>query len=177
MNASKHRPVAGLVKAGLASLAAALAITVPVAGQAGDTQSMTVSANVVSQCQFQSVANMNFGDVDALAGVATPVTATVRIQCNRGATANLTSSSTESMAGPGGSSLAYTFAIGGGAAFDNCGNGAASLRTGASAVGLTSLWTASGGPRNVTLCGTIPSGQTEARTGAHTETVVLTVTN
>lgn len=80
MNASKHRPVAGLVKSGLASLAAALAIAVPVAGHAGDTQSMTVSANVVSQCQFQSVANMNFGDVDTLAGVATPVTATVRIQ-------------------------------------------------------------------------------------------------
>ena len=177
MNANKHRPVAGALKLSLSTLAAALAIAVPAAGQAGDTRSMTVSANVISQCQFQSVADMNFGNVDALAGVATPVTATVRIQCNRGATANLTSSSTEAMAGPGGSTLAYTFSLGGGASFDNCGAGTAPLRTGAAAVNLFSLWSGSGGPRNVTLCGTIPGSQLNAQTGAHTETVVLTVTN
>lgn len=177
MNSKKHSPIAGALKASLSTLAAALAFAVPVAGQAGDTQSMTVRANVISQCQFQSVADMDFGDVDALAGVTTPVTANVRIQCNRGATANLTSSSAESMTGPAGSALAYTFAIGGGAAFDNCGTGTASLKSGSAAVGLTGLWAASGGPRDLTLCGTIPAGQANAQTGAHSEVVVLTVTN
>lgn len=177
MNSKTRGPIAGALKASLSTLAAVLAIAVPAAGHAGDTRSMTVMANVVSQCQFQSAADMNFGNVDALAGIATPVTATVRIQCNRGATANLTSSSTESMAGTGGSTLAYNFAIGGGTAFNNCSTGTASLRTGAAAVGLTSLWAASGGPRDVTLCGTIPAGQAETRPGAHSETVVLTVTN
>src|SRR5690606_19437224 len=149
---------AGALKLSLSTLGAALAIAVPVVGQAGDTQSMTVKANVISQCQFQSVDDLDFGDVDALAGVTAPKTANVRIQCNRGATANLTSSSTESMAGPSGSALAYTFAIGGGAAFSNCSTGTVSLKTGSAAVGLTSLWSASGGPRDLTLCGTIPTG-------------------
>lgn len=177
MNSKKQGPIAGALKASLSTLAAVLAIAVPVTGHAGDTRSMTVSANVISQCQFQSAADMNFGNVDALAGVAIPVTAAVRIQCNRGATANLTSNSTEAMAGPTGSTLAYNFAIGGGAEFTNCSTGTASLRTGAAAVGLTGLWAASGGPREVTLCGTIPAGQAETRPGAHTETVLLTVTN
>jgi len=177
MNTQKCSPQSGSLKTSLAVLATAAVLAAPTAGQAGDSRSMTVSANVVSQCQFQSAADMNFGDVDALAGRTTPVPAVVRIQCNRGATANLTSSSTETMAGPGGSSLAYTLSIGGGANFDNCSNGTASLRTGAASVGLSSLWTASGGPRDITLCGTIPAGQQEARTGAHSETVVLTVTN
>jgi hypothetical protein len=114
--------------------------------------------------------------VDPLIGDA--ASATVRIQCNRGATVNLSSNSTGSMAGAGGSTLNYLLGVGGGAAFNDCApTASAPIGNGDTPVNASTLWGASGGPKAVTLCGTIPAGQDTARPVSHTETVTLTITN
>jgi len=73
--------------------------------------------------------------------------------------------------------LAYSILQATGAGFSTCpATIAAGAELAASSMDVSSLWSAAGGPRDITLCGLLETPQADASPGSYADTVVVTVT-
>ena len=175
----------------LSSLAVALAgamSAVPTAVQAG-TAAATVnaSATVNSQCNVQtSTLTMAFGEVDVLAeNGSASAPAKLTVQCNKGAQVSVKADNGGNFAAGrkrlknngNSDTLAYSILQPTGAQFNTC---PASINAGveltSTALDVKSLWTSSGGPKDITLCGRLETPQVDASPGAYSDTVTVTIT-
>lgn len=163
------------------ALAATLAAG-PVAAQtAGAT--VNVSATVNSQCNVLSPSlTMAFGAVDVLASGGKDAPVTLRVQCNKGAAAGISADNGGNFGNGtrrltnGTDTLGYSILQPTGATFSGCpATIAAGTELGSTALDVRSLWTASGGPRDITLCGRLETPQESASGGSYTDTVTITV--
>ena len=171
--------------ASLALLAVAT-VTSPPARAASSTATVNVSAAVNSQCNVQSsTLTMGFGTVDVLATGSATSNPALQVQCNKGASVSVTANNGSNASGAqkrmkhasSADVLAYSILEPTGATFSACpATIAAGTELGASQLDVSSLWTASGGPRNITLCGRLETPQADASPGNYSDTVVVTVT-
>lgn len=151
---------------------------------ATDTATVNVSASVNSQCNVQTTTlDMGFGTVlvNATGGVNAPVT--LRVQCNKGAQPSITADAGANAAGAQRrmsnttDTLNYSILQPTGGDFDTCpATIAAGTSLDATPLDVKSLWSTSGGPRDITLCGRLETPQVGASQGAYSDTVTVTVT-
>lgn len=168
------------------ALVAVAAISSMPARAATSTATVNVSASVNSQCNVQSSSlTMGFGAVDVLATGSATSNPSLQVQCNKGASVSVTANNGSNASGAqkrmkngsNADTLAYSILEPTGANFDGCpATIAAGTELGTGQLDVSSLWTASGGPRSVTLCGRLETPQADASPGSYTDTVVVTVT-
>ena len=147
-----------------------------------DTANLSVLATVNANCNMQaSPAAVDFLTFNAFAGAT--ATGQVSVQCNRGATVRLDidnggnfASGTRNMAS-GSNVVPYSLYqpnIGSGAP-GTCGGTTAWGAGAGSGLAVTSLFSASGGVRNINVCGSVPvPGAAGYAVGSYTDTVVVT---
>lgn len=151
---------------------------------ATDTATVNVSASVNSQCNVQTkTLAMGFGLVDVNVTGSVPAPVTLTVQCNKGAQPAITAGPGAQAVGAqrrmtnGTDTLDYSILQPTGATFTTC---PTTIATGtsldATSLDVSSLWTASGGPKNITLCGRLETPQVGASQGAYADTVTVTVT-
>lgn len=144
------------VALGMAALGSAQAQTA--------TTTFNVTANVTSSCTV-SATNLAFGAYTATAALPLTQTSTITVTCTNGENYGIdvgATPMTRTMAGPGGSTLNYGM-------FSD-GTYSAEFFFAPTAL------TGSGAAQNYTVYGRVPAGQFAARSGAHTDTVTVTVT-
>jgi spore coat protein U-like protein len=128
---------------------------------------------------------MAFGTVDVLAasgGVNAPATLTV--QCNKGAQVSVTASDGSNFSGgkrmknaANADTLAYSILQPTGTSFTTCpASVSAGVELASTALDLKSLWTSTGGPKDIRLCGRLEGPQEDASPGAYSDSVTVTVT-
>lgn len=168
----------------LAAVAAGSLSSLP-AQAASSTATVNVSASVNSQCNvLTSSLTMGFGTVDVLATGSAASNPTLRVQCNKGATVGLTannglyaSGTQKRMKNASNTDvLAYSILQATGAGFSACPTTiAAGAELAATSMDVSSLWSTTGGPRDITLCGLLETPQADASPGSYADTVVVTV--
>src|SRR5690606_16847773 len=128
---------------------------------------------------------MGFGAIDVLATGSATSNPSLDVQCNKGASVSITANNGSNASGAqkrmkngsNADTLAYSILEPTGANFSACpATIAAGTELGTGQLDVSSLWTASGGPRSVTLCGRLETPQADASPGSYTDTVVVTVT-
>lgn len=179
----KSRALAAAVA--LAAITAASVSSLP-AQAASSTATVNVSASVNSQCNVvTSSLTMGFGTVDVLATGSAASNPSLRVQCNKGATVGLTANNGLYASGAqkrmknasNADVLAYSILQSTGASFGTCpATIAAGAELAATSMDVSSLWSTSGGPRDITLCGLLETPQADASPGSYADTVVVTVT-
>lgn len=128
------------------------------------TANFQVTATVVSSCSVAAT-DLAFGNYTATAGLPLDTSSTITVTCTNGENYGIDVGAlpmTRTMAGPGGSTLNY------GMFSDNTYGAAFGF-------GPTAL-TGIGVAQNYTVFGRVPAGQFAARSGAHADTVTVTVT-
>lgn len=140
------------------------------------TMNLTVSATVTSICQLSAPSNITFGSVQA--GQTANAAGSVTVTCNKGAavtasTLSLNASGVQKrmQLGSTGEYLNYTVWQ------PDLGNLTVCAGTPTdwnAAVTLTSLWTASGGPRPMAICATTTPSNTHT-TGTYNDTLTVSV--
>jgi len=152
------------------------------AAQAADTANLSVLATVNANCNMQtSPSAVDFGTFNAFAGAT--ATGQVSVQCNKGANVRLDidnggnfASSTRNMAS-GTNLIPYSLFqpnISGGSP-GTCGGSTAWGSGAGSGLSVTSLYTASGGVRNINVCGSVAvPGAAGYAVGSYSDTVVVT---
>jgi len=176
----KH-PFPRRVVAALLSGALALAVPMSAPFAATATTTFTVTATVGNSCNV-SAANVAFGAVNAGAA-ATNVASTVTLTCNRNAVVSAVAlnnganaSGTQKRMTDGTDFLNYLIDVPTGATFTTCpAAGAGPEWNSTNTIVATSLFAASGGPRPINICASIPAGQFP-EAGSYTDTVTITVT-
>lgn len=129
-----------------------------------------------------SAANVAFGAVTAGAA-ATNVANTITLTCNHKATVSsvalnngANASGTEKRMSDGTDTLDYHIDVPTGGTFNTCpAAGAGPEWNATNTIVATSLFAASGGPRPINICASIPAGQFP-EAGNYTDTVTVTVT-
>jgi spore coat protein U-like protein len=152
-----------LMKQALAAAALGLAAAGSAQAQTATT-TFNVTANVTSSCTV-SATNLVFGTYTATAALDLDQTSTITVTCTNGETYGIdvgATPMTRTMAGPSGSTLNYGM-------FSD-GTYAAAFFFAPTAL------TGSGAAQNYTVYGRVPTGQFAARSGAHSDTVTVTVT-
>jgi spore coat protein U-like protein len=141
----------------------------------------TVSATVANFCTI-SAANVPFGSVNAGAA-ATNTANTVTLTCNKGATVSSVAlnnggnaAGTQKRMTNGTDFLNYAIDVPTGATFNTCpAAGAGPEWNATNTIVASSLFSASGGPKQINLCASIPAGQFPSA-GLYTDTVQVTAT-
>jgi spore coat protein U-like protein len=185
MRTSRRSTVAALRDSRLAWLAAGALIAGASlwsgASRAADSTTVAVTATVNANCNMQAASTpVAFSTFNAFSGAN--ATGQVTLQCNRGATVRVDidnggnfSGGTRNMAS-GANLLPYSLFqpdISGGAP-GTCG-GTTAWGTVAAGLSATSLWTASGGPRAINICGVVPTPSSSGyAVGSYTDTVTVT---
>jgi spore coat protein U-like protein len=156
-----------------AFLAAGLPIGAHAQVTSPQTTTLNVSATVASICQLSAPGNIAFGSVQA--GATANGTGSVTVTCNRGATVSATTTSANAtgtqkrMLLSGTDYLDYRVWQ---PDLTNLGACAATQTDWTAALTMSSLWTASGGPRVIPICATTTPTNTNP---AGTYNDVLTV--
>jgi spore coat protein U-like protein len=163
----------------LLAAGALLAAGLPIAAYAQSspqTTNLNVSATVASVCLLTAPANIAFGSVTALAPAN--ASGSVTVTCNKGAVVSATTTSanfsgTQKRMRLGASTdyLDYQVWQPDLAAPGTC---AAVQTDWTGSVTLTSLWSASGGPRTIAVCATT-TPNTGSATGTYTDTLTVSV--
>jgi spore coat protein U-like protein len=141
----------------------------------------SVTATVANFCTV-SAANVPFGSVNAGAA-ATNTSNSVTLTCNKGATVSSVALNNGSNASGsqkrmtnGVDFLSYNIDVPTGATFNTCpAAGAGPEWNATNTIVATSLFTATGGPKLINLCASIPAGQYPSA-GAYSDTVQVTAT-
>lgn len=170
----------------ITSIAAAVALALPIgAAQAATAgpSNFNVTATVANFCTV-SAANVAFGPVNAGAA-ATNTGSSVTLTCNKGATvssvalnngANASGTTKQMKNGANTDVLAYNIDVPTGAAFNGCPAPAAGPEwNAANTIVATSLFTATGGAKQISLCASIPANQFPSA-GSYSDTVAVTAT-
>jgi spore coat protein U-like protein len=164
-----------LIAAG-ALLAAALPLT-------ASAQTVTINATVNSQCNIGN-ATVNLGAL-TLANQTDDTTTNITLTCNKGATVsvalndgvNASGSQKRMQRGATGDYLNYSITVPGiSGVTTTCPALPGTSWDATNTFAATNLFTASGGPRNVLLCVSVPSGQFSVGAGSYTDTVIATLT-
>ena len=140
-----------------------------------------VTATVANFCTI-SAANVPFGSVSAGAA-ATNTANSVTLTCNKGATVSSVAlnngsnpAGTQKRMTNGTDFLTYNIDVPTGATFNTCpAAGAGPEWNATNTIVATSLFTATGGPKLINLCASIPAGQYPSA-GAYSDTVQVTAT-
>jgi spore coat protein U-like protein len=140
------------------------------------TTTLNVSATVASICQLSAPANIAFGSIQA--GATANAAGSVTVTCNRGATVSATTTSANAtgtqkrMLLSGSDYLAYQVWQPDLAALGAC---AATPIDWTGSLAMSSLWTASGGPRAIPICATTtPTNANPA--GTYNDVLTVSVT-
>jgi spore coat protein U-like protein len=152
-----------LMKRALAAAALGLAAAGSAQAQTATT-TFNVTANVTSSCTV-SATDLLFGAYTATAALPLDQTSTITVTCTNGENYGIdvgATPMTRTMAGPLGSTLSY--------GMYSDGTYAAAFFFAATAL------TGTGAAQNYTVYGRVPAGQFAARSGAHSDTVTVTVT-
>jgi spore coat protein U-like protein len=169
----------------IAAVAAAVALSLPLAAQAltAGPSNFNVTATVANFCTV-SAANVAFGAVNAGAAAANTAS-TVTLTCNKGATvtsvalnngANASGTIKQMKNGANTDVLAYNIDVPTGATFNGCPAPAAGPEWNATnTIVATSLFTATGGPKQINICASIPANQYPSA-GSYSDTVAVTAT-
>lgn len=159
-----------------------LLLTANTAVAATATGTFTVSATVSNNCSV-SAANVNFGTVSAGAA-ATSTSNNITVTCNRGATvtslllSGANDSGTQKRMTVAGGYLNYNIDRPTSPALNSCpsaGTAEWTNATGPSNTDLTALFAASGGPKLIPICASVPALQYPTA-GTYTDTVTMTLT-
>ncbi|HJW52324.1 MAG TPA: spore coat protein U domain-containing protein [Burkholderiaceae bacterium] len=163
-----------LIAAGL------LAVGLPLAASA---QTITINATVNSQCNIGN-ATVNLGALN-LAAQTDNILTSITLTCNKGATvsvalnngANASGTQKRMQRGATGDFLNYSITVPGiSGVITTCPALPGTSWDATNTFAATNLYTASGGPRSVLLCVSVPSGQFSVGAGNYTDTVTATLT-
>lgn len=141
----------------------------------------TVSATLLNFCVI-SAANVPFGNVNAGAAAANTANS-VTLTCNKGAVVPVVqlnnganASGTQKRMTNGTDFLNYNIDVPTGATFQTCpAAGAGPEWNAANTIVATSLFAATGGPKTINICASIPAGQFPSA-GSYTDTVQVQAT-
>ncbi len=164
-----------------AAVAASLFVSFGSAQAATTTSNFTVSATLANNCSV-SAANVGFGSVNAGAA-ATNTSSSITLTCNKGAVVGsvalndgANASGTQKKMSNGTDTLNYKIDVPTGATFNTCpAAGAGPEWNATNTIVGTSLFTATGGPKLINICASIPAGQFPSA-GAYSDTVAVTAT-
>lgn len=146
------------------------------------TGTFTVSATVANNCSV-SATNVNFGSVNAGAP-ATNTSQNITLTCNKGATitslflSGANDSGSQKRMTVAGEFLNYHIDIPTGTTLNTCstvGTNEWSATNGPTGANLMGLFSASGGPKLIPICASIPALQYPTA-GSYTDTVTMTLT-
>jgi spore coat protein U-like protein len=164
-----------LIAAG-ALLAAGLPLT-------ASAQTITINATVNSQCNIGN-ATVNLGPI-TLAAQTDSTGTSISLTCNKGATVsvalnngvNASGTQKRMQRGATGDYLDYSITVPGiSGVTTTCPALPGTSWDATNTFAATNLYTASGGPRSVLLCVSVPSGQFSVGAGSYTDTVTATLT-
>jgi hypothetical protein len=155
----------GLLCAGLLAPLAAMA-QVPVLVQASVAQNCSVSSLPTT--------GVDFGSVNVVTGTNALASGDFRLTCNKGAAPNLTVDTDTRSLVSGGDSLSWILRHPTGAALNGCpAVGAGTAWTTGAPVAASGLFTSTGGPQNIKICGELVLPNTAAGAGTYQQTVQL----
>jgi len=146
-------------------------------------QTITINATVNSQCSIGN-ATVNLGALN-LAVQTDNIANSISLTCNKGATvvmslnngANASGTQKRMQRGATGDFLNYSISVPGiSGVTTTCPALPGTSWDATNTFTATNLYTASGGPRSVLLCVSVPSGQFSVGAGAYTDTVTATLT-
>lgn len=164
----------------LISAGALLAAGLPLTASA---QTITINATVNSQCNIGN-ATVNLGALD-LAVQTDNTGASIALTCNRGATvavalnngANASGTQKRMQRGATGDYINYSISVPTiSGTTTSCPALPGTSWNATNTLTATSMFSASGGPRNLALCVSVPAGQFDLGAGAYADTVTATVT-
>jgi len=146
-------------------------------------QTITINATVNSQCNIGN-ATVTFASIN-LAAQNDNTASTITLTCNKGATvsvalnngANASGTQKRMQRGATGDYLNYSITVPGISGTNTtCPALPGTSWDATNTFAATNLYTSSGGPRDVLLCVSVPSGQFSVGAGSYTDTVTATLT-